>query len=510
MHQGFSTSLTAVSDLEILIREDAVSDDRLRETYSLHIAGIVPLLEADDKCRLFFRRVPEKRLSSMVNEVLNHACSDGFRGEDLEPLLRKITHEKSFPRLLLFLKMLEELSIRSTNEQVWRVAMNTLAEPLYGPVKAELSGTSKEAACSACLKNIYSTCEGRKKQFASEIIGYGHKMDFYTDIVCGALFTDRQDLERRMAGAVLGLDGQTVMAALAVHQMSRIKPPPALFQKLIGIGRECAGSKEGIAHMMSIIGRGGSSSGMTEVYMAVIDGLRQILTTRPLPHPWFRAEPGESGIPVPTFEKDGIHMNSFAVLEKLPSGPSLGAAIDGTATLVIPHVRGFERGRLDGESSVRRAVPQVARTIGTLMTRTGALQPFQAEVFTRIMLGQPEHMPLAGVDSGTLLSLEPLFERVVQQTAFLGLAGAPLQTVASQGILIGLYADTEGKTRREAAEIIAHNVSVAMGLRRRMFQGEPEVPDRDMTMALLKRLSKDKRLIEAVKERRYSGIKMLG
>ncbi len=494
MHKEFSTRLNDMLALEIKLKKKAAEDENLQRLYSIKAGKLPEVLIVRDTSGWLTRAVPQRDVAKMIDGLVKAARTGSFKAEDLKSLQSALTVERSFPRLILLHKLLEEIAVWSTNGKVWREAINTISLPLYNKVRFELNGTSRERLGMACLWNIYMECEGRKKAFTAEVMVAINKMAFVTDVFCGALFTDRLSLERKVLSRVLDIESTVVMAALTAYQMSRPQTSSPVFHRLTQEGI-CIDPEEGISQMMAIIKGDGYSAEITEVYRRVMLGMREILTIKEGPHPWFRE--GRNGL-VPTFAKDGIQLNTFMVLGKIPSAMALATAMDAMAKLYIPHVWGVGNGKIEAEPSVKRAVGGISDTVSQLLLRSGALEHFHVSAFNGMFFGDNGGLHAAEVEESTLLLLGPALSRVSMVTREIGFSDAPLSIAASEGLIRGLLLGTEGKSREERAAVINRNVDIVMERQGAMFNGEDVLPNRDDTMRLIRKLVKNQIVMQRV------------
>lgn len=499
MDRIFQEHFRAIRELDITMDKESVSDANLPNLYSCALFGILPMLGARDPSRPVweFWHDSRKDLAAHVKRAVISCRSPDFSAEDIQAIRSAVRGETSFPRLLLFYKMLEEIAIRSESEPVWREAMAMLAMPLYREKTEGLCGTDSESICASSLRNIAFQCTHMKKAFATEMLGGADKIDFASEIFSGSMFTPDLRREIRSAADVSVMDNDIALAALVAYCFTRKHPAPAAFEALARIGSRID-LEDGREHALSI-SRGDEyipTSGPT--HDRIVNGFAEILRTKPLPHPWFLPVIPKCGVPVPQLDLDGLQMQAFRTLAMMRSEASLMAAVDGTSNLVIPHIQGFGPEGVNAQPTVRRAVRPVAQAIGSLITKTGTLQPFQAELFTGILFAYPKRIPLDSVGNGQLLGISPLLLRIPLISHRLGTQDAPIAVISGAAFIRGLLAGESEDSREDESRKISRNIGTALELHGQVF-GKTSVPDRDMALELIRRLSKTPPLMAIVR-----------
>ena len=166
--------------LDITLKKGSADDERLRALYATRLFDIPKIMNPNG----FFESFGYvKRVTGMLRDIVDAALSPDFNEEKLTPLTTAVQTSRSFPHHLIYTKILEEIAIRSTNDKVWQKAIYILSDPLYKPVRDELSGTNKIDLALACLKRIYSASD--YQYYASDYRNiHGHvpgNSDFYSN-----------------------------------------------------------------------------------------------------------------------------------------------------------------------------------------------------------------------------------------------------------------------------------------------------------------------------------------
>jgi len=437
-----------------------------------------------------------KRTTKMFREVYDAALKDEyFDYEKLDPLVSAFRSTNSFPYLLAYAKILEEIAIQSTNDKVWQRAIKTLAEPFERKPK-RLSGTDEHALIHACLKNVWSAVELKKKHFLAGVEDEARKSGFLVETFCGALFAENAEVVRKMVCTVCGLecsgkDLEVVNAAMLAFQMSTVRSTP-FFQKLAGNAAEID-PENGTGQMMGIIRSDGYQAELNEVYWHIIRGSREIFAPKLPPHNWSLPLMKENG-PIPTLRPGELRMALLEALDRMPSGPACYTVLKAWAELVFPHVRRIGKNGVDAEPSVKRAFNTFGESVTNQLARSGAVQPMHLRAFGELFLGKPKPAATAEIDSSTLLLLSPAAERVITFASKAMGANACMTNTAKEALLLGLMhgCDEEGA---RVTETIGRNVRIMRDRTAKMFQGEQELPSPREVMMEVQKLSRDERLI---------------
>lgn len=499
METRFQEHFRAIRELDITMDRESVSDANLPGLYNSGLFGILPMLKCRDpsKPAWEFWHDGRKDLSQHVKQAVISCRSPDFSTDDVHTIRSALRSETSFPRLLLFYKMLEEISIRSESEPVWREAMAILAAPLYRERTEGLCGTDSESICAASLRNIAFQCTHMKKAFAAEALGGSDKIEFASEIFCGTLFTPDLRRELRSAADVSSMESDVILAALAAYCFTRKHPAPVAFEALARLGGNID-PDEGREHALAI-SRGDEylpTSGA--VHGRMVNGFSEILRTKPLPHPWFLPVLPANGIPIPQLDPDGLQMQAFRTLAMMRSEASLQAAIDGTSHLLVPHMTGIGPDGVTAQPTVRRAIRPVAQAVGNLIHKTGVLQPFQAELFTGIVFAYPKLIPLQSVDNGQLLGISPLLLRIPLVSQRLGTDNMPIAIITGAAFIRGLLSGDSDETREGESGKISRNIGTALELHEQVF-GKSSSPGHEMTLELIRRMAKTPPLMAIVK-----------
>ncbi len=489
MDNTFSSSIAELRrfNIELAPGNDAGSE-RTLEASIVSIPGVVVVTDPEKR---LFKKVQEAPFSNLLKDIVRVAKSRNFSVKDLAALTSEAKRDDiPAPKLLVFYKLLEEISIRSENEAVWREAMNTLAVPLYN---VSMRSEFREKLAISCLSNIRACGDQKKIDLSMEISAGASKVAFAVDTFSGAMFSGDRRRECRAVSALACLDRDMVLAAFVARTLTSTMPSPWIIDRLIEAGA-AADPREGKDMILALAYGNPDASPDNMLYHQVMGGFREILGIKPLPHPWFLETPGRlSRLPVPRLDEHGIQMAAFSSLARIPSSPAaLLTAVDGLAQLVVPHVSGI---RPDGvatpESNVRKAMVRLSELIYELLNRNPALQPFQARVASSLLFGHPEWISPDEVGRSYLLRLAPLMCRVAVVSARTGAENAFIARIARNCLGKAFLPDDF-----KSAQDIMRSADVFLSLQGQMFgRDEPSLPDRHLTLELLHRIANKKPLL---------------
>ncbi|HID72689.1 TPA: hypothetical protein EYP38_01995, partial [Candidatus Micrarchaeota archaeon] len=454
------TSFKAIAELEITLKKGSADDEKLKALYATQLFDMPGIMKPDG----FFESFGYgKRVTAMLRDIIDAALSPDFSEEDLSPLTTAAQTSRSFPHHLIYTKILEEIAIRSTNDKVWQRAVCVISDPLYKPVRNELSGTSKMDLAIASLKRIYAASDYKKKQFMAGVESEVRKSGFIVETFCGALFDERAELIRKMVLTLCGMDCsgrdlQILHAALLAFQMSAMKGSSPVFQRLAGDVAEID-EETGVQQLMSIVNGEGYQVEQDAVFWHIIEGSREIFTPKLWPHRWSLELQGDNG-PIPTLKEGELRMVLLEVLDRIPSGPTALTVLDAWIKLVVPHVYGIGRnGNIDAEPSVRRAFGRFGESVTTQLSRSGALMPMHVAAFNGLFLGKPQPIGTEEVDSSTLLLLSPATERIISSATRVMAGDAYLTRVAKEALLLGLMHGCDERGA-EVGNVVGRNIRI--------------------------------------------------
>jgi hypothetical protein len=481
------------------------------------VFSLPEMLSVRDEGKRIFTGVSARNFARLLREAVDATQSDGFTADELGPLKAELDRKGTpAPKQLVFCRLLEEIAVRSEDENVWREAMNILAGPLYEKGVSGTAGTALETICISCLSGIRSRCSDQgKAQMYSEIMSGASKVNLFMEAVCGSLFTKlNREREQRAAIALAGMDDPIVLAALVAHSLRssqalpgmrnsvdlslpwmmdgpgllacELAPDTALGVVLDQLARSGAAMQKGGGSMLMALAQGDPCAPVdTEVYHTVVSGFRHILSPKPLPHPWFLGYRERNGFPIPKFDPRGIQVASFLSLASMPSPVALDAAVLGITQLVVPHIRGVGPNGVEvQEPSVRQAMGLVKYTLQELLSRNPAVQPFQAENAMRLLFAHPEYLPLEQADRMALLGMSPLFCRIAMASSYIGAEHSPVSQIASECLRIVLACEPQGG---QAA--VQRRVETFMGLQSEMFGSGSHMPEPGFTREFLHRIA---------------------
>jgi hypothetical protein len=489
MDNTFSSNIAELRrfNIELVPGNDAGSE----RTLEAGLVSIPGIFVVTDPGKRIFKRVPEASFSNLLKDVVRAAKSRHFSVKDLAVLTSETKRDDiPAPKLLVFYKLLEEISIRSENEAVWREAMNTLAVPLYNiSTRSEF----REKLAVSCLSNIRACGDQKKIDLSLEISAGARKVAFAVDMFSGAIFSGDRRRECRAVSALACLDHKVVLAALVARTLTSTLPSPWIIDRLIEAGA-AADPREGKDMILALAYGNSDASPDNVLYDKVMGGLREILGTKPLPHPWFLETPGRlSRLPVPRLDEHGIQMAAFSSLARIPSSPAaLLTAVDGISQLVVPHVSELRPdGVATAESNVGKAMVKLSEVIYGLLSRNPALQPFQAKVASSLLFGHPERLSPDEVGRSYLLRLSPLMCRVAVVSARAGAENAFIARIARNCLGKAFLPDDF-----KSAQDVMRSADVFLSLQDQMFgTKEPSLPDRQLTFEFLHRIANKKPLL---------------
>ncbi len=491
MNENFSASFSKIMSLEITLEEAHAEDAKLPILYYENLFKLTEFLKVKDPEKRLFKGVSSEEFRNQLRELVGLVHSREIGCEEVDFFRRVIAAEKSFPRTLLWHKILEEIIIRSQNEEAWRDAMDILAVPLYNGVHRQIAGTSREELCIGCLKRIYDAGEGQKRNLASQILGGVQKVTLVSDVLAGALFTDDAKVAHEISAAICGVDDEISLAAMVVFSNFTGGRSVRIMDRLLQYG-EGMDQEEGRKQMMQIVVSGDGNGYRTGVYLEVIKGIRKILDVRriTLPHPWYGEQLSNEGIPVPTFARDGIQLAAFDTLAKMGNGEALVAMVDGIGHLIAPHIQGIEENRIKGAPQVGRAVRPVARSFVSLLQNNGVFSS-QAKDISGVLFGYPTVKTLHEVETGTLLGLSPVLGRLVNAAAQVGAAEELIPVIAGEGFVRAMLMETSGKSREEKAQLIARNMGSSLQSQKQIFGAASGLPNMEATKEFLRSLARN-------------------
>jgi len=491
MNENFSASLSKIMSLEITLEEAYAENAKLPMLYYENLFKLSEFLKVKDPEKRLFKGVSSEEFRNQLRELVGLAHSRDIGCEEVDFFRRVITAEKSFPRILIWHKMLEEIVIRSQQEEVWRDAMEILAVPLYNGVHRQIAGTSREELCIGCLKRIYDAGEGQKRNLASQILGGVQKITLVSDVLAGALFTDDAKVAHEISAAICGVDDEISLAAMVVFSNFTGGRSVRIMDRLLQCG-ESMDHEEGRKQMMQIVVSGDEKGYRNGVYLKVIEGIRKILDVRriTLPHPWYAEQLSSGGLPVPTFTRDGIQLAAFDTLAKMGNGEALITMVDGIGHLIAPHIQGVEENRIRGVPQVGRAVRPVARSFVSLLQNNGVFKS-QATDISGMLFGYPTVKTLHDVETGTLLGLSPVLGRLARAAAEVGANEELIPLVAGEGFIRAMLLETSGKSREEKARLIARNMGSSLQSQKQIFGDSNSLPNMEATKEFLRGLARN-------------------
>lgn len=499
MNENFSASLSKIMGLEMTLEEAYAENAKLPLLYYENLFKLTEFLKVKDPEKRIFKGVSSEEFRNQLRELVGLVHSRDIGCEEVDFFRRIIAAEKSFPRILIWHKMLEEIIVRSQDEAVWRDAMDILAVPLYNGVHRQIAGTSREELCIGCLKRVYDAGEGQKRNLASQILGGVQKITLVSDVLAGALFTDDVKVAHEISSAICAVDDEISLAAMVVFSNFTGGRSVRIMDRLLQHG-ERIDQEEGRKQMMQIVVSGEENGYKNGVYLKVIQGIRKILDVRriTLPHPWYAEQPNTGGLPIPTFARDGIQLAAFDTLAKMGNGEALVTMVDGIAHLIAPHIQGIEENRIRGVPQVGRAVRPVARSFVSLLQNNGVFKS-QATDISGILFGYPSIKKIQDVEAGTLLSLSPVLGRLASAAAEVGAEDELIPLIAGEGFVRAVLLETGGKDRDERTKLVGRNIRSSLQSQKQIFGNMSGLPNMDTTKEFLRTLARNQAIATRMK-----------
>jgi hypothetical protein len=490
MCASFEEDIGRFSRFIIITPKKTVSDENLPYLYDLNIHQLPRTMRAKDPSKFLIKRVWRKKFTNLLHRITGH--TSGLKGTeaDVNQIRQMMLQEASFPKVVVFAKILEEIALNSGDDGVWRNAMFGLGERLYDHPE-KITGTKSEILYISCLRNIQQKCQGKKEDFAREILGRVEKDGLISEMFGGAVFYDDSQLQKIICEN-LDISNNLALAALLAFRLSDHRFSTDLHQALVS-GCETMGIVDGSKAVDAIISAECDPEKLKILQDTINTGLKAILQTRELPHPWFLRRPNKHGVPIPTLEQDGIQASAFKVVPKMPISLSFETAIDGWSQLVAPHYNISDKGRIMTNRNVGIQFWKIKKMLTDIIKTAGFLDEKQLAIFNMIFFAQPWDMPPEKFPFTTtpaeLVELMPILARIMDNSEQIGSIKAPMPTRAGTVFLNGIIWQFD-KTRNEdvatAASILLDRQAMA---HEKMF-GKGEGGIREKYREMLKVIAK--------------------
>jgi hypothetical protein len=408
---------------------------------------------------------------ALFREVVHETASSEKAVEDIE----RMRAETDAPaRKLILNKLLEETAILSDKGPVWRRAMMHLAEPLYMPAPDHYDDAAQRALafklycervlCFSCILGIAKSCRSKLKPLKSDL----EKIHASADIIAGVrarfgTFAHKtQFIDEALAGRIFMAKAREIgdlISAFKDSGSTNLMMAAAYSYSLVfatRTGREVGAlmdslpaDDESTRRIVALVKNGRMDALNPAAEAILLDGLRQILSLKRLPHPWYFERPGRHGIPVPRLPKDGIQMAAFFALARMRSAGALSLMTDAVGNMIIPQYFTNQAGEIVAQPSVSNASNFIARCYESLLESNGVL-PTQVRDFTWLQFGieptkerrQSTRPPPGSMSPGGLLRFSPLMCRLAVRAEEAGAEASPLAAINREGFLRGLLLDT--------------------------------------------------------------------
>jgi hypothetical protein len=397
-------------------------------------------------------------LCDMVLESITRADAEKIGGHDImefhewlhaagpsrvREIAKAASRETSELRLLLYFKMLEEMSLNFEKESSWRVVMMEIAKPLIPGITMVKYHESSEKIATLCLERIIivekrkQTPSQEKIKLAGQILG--EALFHYSDPHACAMAVDALARENKEASIAPLLALSAFLRRHEAHPNARM----LLEMNFSGFHPLLYGDNASLPLL---------SRGITPPRVWVVEEVCRHMnglfdpTNVVTPHPLFLAT---DGYPLPRLPKEGLHENAFRALGAINASEAFVAMIDGVTDLVLPHMDGERTPR-----QIKTAIPTIAESLTESGKRLGVPG---AEEFVRLFLSHPEPKKLIDLPEGKLSEVVPFAAHILLRgTLFVGGMGEKRRSrIMAENILLADMALEGGSTENLSLERVA-------------------------------------------------------
>jgi len=405
----------------------------------------------------------------------------GCVGEEsiTEHIRDRLGEELLIAKAVLYFKILEEIAIKSDEDDIWKPAMSEIGNEIIEESMLQGSDNWRAILAAECIRRVYEHCDGEKSRYALNIV-LAQKCRLATDIFAEALFR-RYPGNERAVGLTLASFAQEdiLLAALfarsnltfnksqafleRLHEQA-VKADPGNRERTLAFLRKRDGEYEGspiVRHLLGGISRIFDINGVTP------------------PYPGYKETTNRYGLPVARFDDMSMHRAAFLSLPRIGGARALALMAQGIGQLIIPNIVLTAHG-YRAEPDMMSSLPEISRALVELSCGNG-IRSGNSDLLSSLVLGYPDAVNPLEQRHGSLIAISPVLMKVVMEAEWAGAGEAPLSLCASQAILQGLMMDVgPGNSSTGNSRIIERNIAAMRSAHESVFSSIDESDIRKM------------------------------